>query len=228
MSTSLDKLTQKFDLQPVRMRLMLTFIVIVFIYLVFELFWFASNQQQIEKINKQIEVKQKEIEQFVIVQQQYNQSIFLKRNDPKNIKLAKLNQQLLKIRKELTDKTLNLIPPEEMAQVIKIIIDSSQSLKLEYLAKQQTVALAEQDNPSKKRAAKRKVSKENPVQLFRHSMKIILKGDYRSTYLFLKKLEQMEKKVAFDSFEYQVKTYPKAEIHLIVSTLSLQKGWIGG
>jgi len=227
-STKLEQLTQNFDQQPIRMRLMLTFIAIVFIYLVFELFWYTSNQQQIKSISQKIEVLQKETEQFVTVQQQYNQSIFLKRNDPKNIKLAKLNRQLVKIRKELTDKTLNLIPPEDMAQVVQTIIDSSQSLKLEYLSKQQTVALAEQDNPSKKRAAKAKQSKQNPIQLYRHSMKIVLKGDYQSTYLFLQKLEKMEKKVAFDSFEYQVKTYPKAEILLVVSTLSLQKGWIGG
>jgi len=228
MSTKPDQLIQKFDQQPVRMRLMLSFILIVFIYMLFELFWYSSNQQQIKSIHKKIETTQKNIDQFVTLQQQYNQSIFLKRNDPKYIKLAQLNQQLAKIRKDLMDKTLNLIPPEQMAQVIKTIIDSSKSLKLEYLAKQQTVSLAEENGQSKKRSPKEKKAKNSSVQLYRHSMKIVLKGDYQSTYQFLTKLEQMQKKVAFDSFEYQVKVYPKAEIHLVVSTLSLQKGWIGG
>ncbi len=226
MPNKLEEISQKFDQQPLRMRLMLTFVAIVVIYLVFELFWYAGNLQKIKSINQKIETTQKETDNLVKIQQEYNQSIFLRRNDPKNIKLAQLNKQLATIRKELTDKTLNLIPPEEMAKVIKTIIESSSGLKLDYLAKQQTVALADENKPSKSNNPK--APREAPVQLYRHSMKIILKGDYQSTYRFLTKLENMDRKVSFDSFEYQVKTYPKAEIHLVVSTLSLQKGWIGG
>ena len=132
-----------------------------------------------------------------------------------------LESEIEKVRQQLTEKTVNLVPSDKMADVIEKIIASTQSLRLISLSKQASLRLSDPvEAPN--------ADKEQAIKLYRHSVEIVLEGNYSATYQFLKSLENMERKVAFESFNYNVENYPNAEIRLIVSTLSLNKEWIGG
>lgn len=227
MPIKLEETMIKFNALTLRLRIMITISVIAILFMLFDVFWFADNDQIIGKIEQQIMAVIKQSDELVEMQQQHNQNIVQKRNDPKNLKLISLNKQLSKIREQLTNKTINLVQPADMANVLKMIIGSTNTLELQILSKQETVELSSQLEFGQEKQ-QQESAESNQVRLFRHSMEIVLKGDYSSTYQFLNKLEEMDKKVAFDSFEYVVSQYPKAEITLVVSTLSLQKGWIGG
>ena len=222
MPTNLSHIIEQFDALALRLRIMLTLAVIVVVFMIFDVFWFSSNNQKIKSTQQEIQNSRKQITGFVEIQNEFNQKLFKGRNDPKTLQLNTLDAQLGSIRQQLTQHTLNLVQPDEMAGVLKDIILSSKSLRLEKLVKQQTVELSK---PTRKDEDK---GPNNEIKLYRHSMVIELKGTYRSAFSFLQKLEEMEKQVAFDSFEYVVDVYPKAFIRLTVSTLSLDREWVGG
>lgn len=222
MSTNLSHIIEKFDALALRLRIMLTLALVVVVYMVFDVFWFSSNNQTINSTQQKIQNSRQQITSMVAMQNEYNQKLFDDRSDPRNQQLKALDAQLDSIRQQLTNHTLNLVQPDEMAGVLKDIILSGKSLKLEKLVKQQTVELSK---PTKKNE---NTIPSDEIKLYRHSMVIELKGTYRSAFAFLQKLENMEKQVAFDNFEYVVDVYPKAFIKLTVSTLSLDKGWVGG
>ncbi len=69
--------------------------------------------------------------------------------------------------------------------------------------------------------------KDEGLQVFSHGIKIQLQGNYFDTLRFLKAIEQQKLNVIWDSFEYEVTKYPKANITLELNTLSLKEGWIG-
>ena len=220
MQTKIERTISKFDALALRLRIMITLSFIAILFMFFDIFWYAFNDQAIKKTNQQILNIKKQTDKLVNMQKQHNQNILRKRSDPKKIKLASINTQLAEIRRQLTEKTTNLVQPEDMANVLKIIIMSTEALELQRLSKRETIELS--DQPDKNDQPK------DQIRLYRHSMEILLQGSYSATHKFLEKLENMEKKVAFDSFEYTVGEYPQAEIKLVVSTLSLHKGWIGG
>lgn len=222
MQDRIEQLAEKFNLLETRMRVLLTLVAIVVFYMLFELFWYAATDAQIKDTGSKIEASKNQTTELLEMQNALNTSVVEKRNDPKNQKIKQLDKQLEQVRQTLTAKTINLVPPELMANVLKDIIASTKSLTLLSLAKQQSIELSETSDSTNKQEV------DNAIKLYRHSLEIVLKGSYSSTYEFLRKLENMEKKVAFDSFEYSVDEYPNAEVKLTVSTLSLEKGWIGG
>ena len=222
MLTNLDATAEKFDALELRMRILLTLVGLAILYMLFDLFWFGSTDQQIKNVNTKIEKSKIQISELIDMQTSLNSSVTKTRNNPKHQRIVVLNEQIEQVRKSLLEKTVNLVPAEEMANVLKSIIESTKSLRLQSLTKQQTAELSEHQTPRKND------NQEAVIKLYRHSVEIVLIGNYIATYEFLRTLENMERKVAFDSFEYNVAEYPEAEVKLIVSTLSLEKEWIGG
>jgi len=222
MPTKLSLIIEQFDALALRLRIMITLALVVVVFMIFDVFWFTSNNQNIKNTQQNIQNSRQQITGRLATQNEYNKKLFNDRSDPRNKQLKILDAQLGSIRQQLTSHTLNLVQPDEMAGVLKDIILSSKSLKLAKLVKEKTVELSK---PAKKET---KDTPSNEIKLYRHSMVIELKGSYRAAFAFLQKLEKMEKQVAFDSFEYVVDVYPKASIKLTVSTLSLDKGWVGG
>jgi len=223
MLADLEKHAARFNDLSLRARLLITLSSVVIIFMLFDMFWFVNNGKTIKQTNNEITKIAQEKNTLIEQQKAKNQHISSRRNDPKYQLIESLDKQLEQTKLQLKEKTLNLVQPEDMAEVLNTIITSSNKLKLQSLSKLETNKLSD------KNSADGKVSEqENMVELYRHRMQIVLSGNFSATHQFLEKLENMEKQVAFDSFEYKVDTYPKAEIKLIVSTLSLNEEWIGG
>jgi len=67
----------------------------------------------------------------------------------------------------------------------------------------------------------------SPV-LYRHRLQLEFAGDYLATLAYLKKLENLPRKLVWENLEIETQQYPQARVRLSVYTLSLNKGWIGG
>jgi len=223
MPADLDKYRVLFNDLSLRSRLLITLSAAAILFMLFDLLWLSNNGQIIKQTNNKIVSLSQEKNNLLDTQRTKNQKISSKRNDPKYQLIESLDQQLEQAKVKLKERTLNLVQPEDMAEVLNTIIASSNKLKLQSLSKLETTKLSDKTPVDPK--AK---DQEALVELYRHRMQIVLNGSYSATYQFLEKLESMEKQVAFDNLEYEVDAYPQAEIKLIVSTLSLNKEWIGG
>lgn len=221
----MDKLTdmlEKFDVLPIRTRLMITFASILLVFVVFELAWYGPTDTQTKTTKQKIESIDQQIESTTQMLAELNKGVFNERNNPKRMQLASLEKQITDVQDELERRTRSLVRPQAMANLLKEIIDNSKQLKLVSLEKQAPIPLYEQQ------ADENNEQKINQVQMYRHPMVMTFEGSYGDTQKFLNQLEAMKQKVNFESFEFAVENYPKSKVTLVVSTYSLTRKWIGG
>jgi len=89
------------------------------------------------------------------------------------------------------------------------------------------------DKLSNKQAVKQNsVSDNKPTEiesliLYKHGIKLILKGDYFHLRDYLVQLEQLEWQFFWQQFNYQLIEYPQGELHIEMYSLSTKKEFIG-
>ena len=218
MNKSLDKYIESFNNLKQSYRLLVTLGAIFFVFMCFDIFWLSEQSKKRKSLEASIVNTAQEYNNQIETQKNRNLSASKRNQEPKRQLIETLDKKIAEVKSQLSENTLNLIQPEDMAEVLRDIIKSSNSLKLQSLSKIETTSFATPTDQNQQQG----------FELYKHSMQIKLLGSYHATYEFLKALEDMEKKVSFEHFEYKVKNYPTAEIELMVSTLSLNKEWIGG
>ncbi|MCW8875613.1 MAG: hypothetical protein OQJ89_08730 [Kangiellaceae bacterium] len=222
MKDKFSRLVEKFGALELRMRLMITFAAAMFVALVIDLFWLTPLNQDIERVRANIQQVERQINETLETQNQLNLSIANQRNHPKVKQLAQLKVQIEQARSLLKEKTSHLVAPSEMVEVLREIIQRSRKLKLISLTKQLPLPLFEQSDEQTKN------NQQPQLQLYRHSVELVLDGNFKETQKFLEQLEKMEQQVEFNHFRFQVDQYPKSMVTLVVSTVSFERKWIGG
>lgn len=228
MLNRLENAADNFDSLSMRLRILITLALISVIFMIFDLIWFSDLQQGI-KINNNEIVAIKNQQQIILVKQQrLNSNIVKVKRNPKKHQLNQINLKIESIENNLSELVTNLIKPGQMVSILSSIIKSSDNLLLVKFSKLKTTELSQPAVQQNNNSEIESNSNSNQVRLFQHKIEIKLVGKFNNSYQFLKELEKTESKMSFDEFKYQVKQYPTAEITLIVSTLSLQREWIGG
>jgi MSHA biogenesis protein MshJ len=213
-----------FNLLTLRLRVLLTLAASAVLFMLFDMIWFSDAESSIKKTKNNISQLVKQSNELINFQDEMNTNIINKKSNPNNKKLEKLTDEISSEYKLLENKTANLVKPEDMADVLKAIILSTKDLKITTLTKNKTEEVIKSNSKDKKNTD----DKDKVVKLYKHSIEMVLSGNYSSTYQFLKNLEIMKKKVSFDQLQYTVDKHPIAKIKLTVSTISLQREWIGG
>ena len=222
MNDRMKEAIEKFDEQPVRTRLIITFAGAIVLFMLFELFWYSGNNSETKRMTAEIQQLDQQIADFTQNQQQLNTGIYSQRNSPQQQQLTQLDLQLEKVQSDLEKRTLSLVKPDAMAGLLKDIIKNSAQLKLVSLTKQAPMPLFEPSEQEKQS------NLQNQVHMYRHPITLTFEGNYAETQKFIEQLENMQKQVNFESLEYAVEEYPKSTITLVVSTYSMSRKWIGG
>ncbi len=142
--------------------------------------------------------------------------------------LAALQGEQEKSDNELRQLGATLIRPEEMNGLLERLLARQPGLRLLSL---KTLAprsvLAEKPVSAKADAAK-PVEKlaEKKFDLYRHGVEIRLEGNYGELLAYVAQLEQLQQKLLWGQLQYKVLDYPRAEMTLIVYTLSPDRAWL--
>ena len=141
-------------------------------------------------------------------------------NDPAMMaerELEGLENAIMGSERRLRAFTDTLVAPDEMADMLRDILESQKNLTLVELQNLLvTPILTDEEN---------KLSTE--IGLYRHPVKLIFEGNYSDTLGYLGRLEGMDSRFYWSRFDYQVKDYPIAQVSLNIYTLSTQEWWIG-
>ncbi|WP_168204095.1 type 4a pilus biogenesis protein PilO [Aliikangiella coralliicola] len=219
MANKLTELTEKYDKLPIRLRLLLVFSSIVILVFIVDLLWFSPVQTETKNLQGLIDQVDKQINETLESQNLLNAAISNQRNHPKRKQLGQIKQQIEQAKQTLEERTINLVKPEAMATVLKEIINRSEKLTLLSLVKQPALPLFVDENDAQA---------DDSIQMYRHPLEMVFEGKYSDTQNFLKQIENMPQKVNFESLQYTVQTHPVSKVTLVVSTLSLERKWIGG
>ena len=135
-------------------------------------------------------------------------------------RLSELGRRIAGVEHQLQQAGKDLIPPEEMASVLRNILEEVKGLKLVSLSTLPSEPLVPID-------AEGAPAELAQVNLYRHRLEVDFEGTYLAVLQYLQKLEGLGRPLFWDRFELVVASYPMARIRVRVHTLSLGQGLVG-
>jgi MSHA biogenesis protein MshJ len=153
-------------------------------------------------------------------------------NAPLRVERQTLEQDLQRVAHDIETRLEHLVVPERMADLVGRVLADFRGLRLlgaENLAPTPLELNVGRTKPPAGSAGNKPsagVPDESEQVIFEHGFRMALKGNYFSALEFIQKLEEIEG-FYWRSLRYEVADWPEATIIIHVSTLSLQKEWIG-
>ncbi|MDU0353129.1 type II secretion system protein GspM [Paraglaciecola aquimarina] len=134
-------------------------------------------------------------------------------------RIAQINEQIASLDETLHSKISNLVPANQMGQVLESVLASSKGIKLVSLESITPTPLY----------LKSAAEDEQQVEpdLFRHGVNITLEGKYFEIQAYLEKLESLKWKFYWQKFDYKVEQYPIGQLELEIYTVSTSRAFIG-
>lgn len=129
---------------------------------------------------------------------------------------TKLKEQLAAINTQLAAKSAGLIPPERMVQVIHDVLARQGGVTLVSLHNSPVTTLVP--------AAAGSAASAGP---YVHPVEIVVEGSYLDVLAYLHALENLEWRFYWRLLELESTAYPRNRVRIELSTLSLDKNWIG-
>lgn len=129
---------------------------------------------------------------------------------------TRLKTQLADINTQLATKSAGLIPPERMVQVIHDVLSRQHGVTLVSLHNSPVTTLVP--------AAAAQAASGGP---YVHPVEIVVEGTYLDVLAYLHALESLEWRFYWRLLELESTAYPRNRVRIELSTLSLDKDWIG-
>ena len=129
---------------------------------------------------------------------------------------TRLEAQLAEINTQLATKSAGLIPPERMVQVIHDVLSRQHGVTLVSLHNSPVATLVP--------ATAGQAPSGGP---YVHPVEIVVEGTYLDVLAYLHALESLEWRFYWRVLELESTAYPRNRVRIELSTLSLDKDWIG-
>lgn len=217
----LNKLENKARKLGLRERILLTILVLGFIYVI----WQRVVMYNLEVSNKRLLVSEKRVQQEIVLLQEQLKDI-QKKVDKRKVDILTTRIGSLKninkaLESEIVNLTKNLIPPDEMLKLLQDILEEGDTVKVLNLKN-----LMETQFFSS-RADVEEAGEEVKLEIYKHGIEIDVEATYFGIMEFLYKLEKLKWNLIWDSFQYEVVEYPQSRVKFVIYTLSLSDNWIG-
>jgi MSHA biogenesis protein MshJ len=148
----------------------------------------------------------------------------------KRERLNALQTNLSMIDEALKKVTTGLVPPKEMARLVELVLVKNKGLQVIKVESLPAAPLIEENpapNPNDRaRGAKAGSTPAAGLMVYKHGMRIELKGSYMDILRYLHALEDLPWKVFWGQATLQTEEYPASKLTLLIYTLSTQDSWI--
>lgn len=152
-------------------------------------------------------------------------------NSPQRLELNKIKMELDAGNSYLKSSREKLVEPEKMAEHLRLLLNRNarlqlvglQTLPVTPLIEAATDKAAEATKPVKAAAA---AASAQEKQVFKHGVKMTVRGNYLDLMQYVKALEKLPQQMFWAKAEMNVVQYPAAELTLTLYTLSLDKTWL--
>lgn len=140
---------------------------------------------------------------------------------PQRERIRQLREQIAEGDAYLKATQDKLVPPEKMAALLEQVLAKNASLQLVAL---DTLPVTLFIEPSAADVANKVAVQEK--QIFKHGVKMTVRGNYADLMQYLAALEKMPTQMFWGMAKLSVVQYPNAELTLTLYTLSLDKTWL--
>jgi len=137
-------------------------------------------------------------------------------NQDKTRKLAQLELALEAVEERLRLKTIELIDPEQMFQLMTRLVYKESKLKLLSLKRRE---VKQAITPSKEQ--------QDEAGIYRHELEVKFSGRFLDILKYMQSLENLDWKLIWDEIEVVTDEYPRITVKVVISTLSTRREWVG-
>jgi MSHA biogenesis protein MshJ len=215
---ALRKLAERIDALSLRERGIMFVTVLVVLYFAASGLVFGPLHAQQQRMENELKAK---YGQIATINAQVQQTIHAATRDPdkeNEARLKVLHGQLERLDPQLANVTQALVSPRDMARFVEQVLTRNKALQ---------VLRVESIPPAPVDAA----GNSNPAAVdngvYKHGMRIEVRGRYLDIVKYLRALESMPWKVFWGQVTLESDDYPMSRLTLVIYTLSLRQGWIG-
>ncbi|MDD2775844.1 MAG: agglutinin biogenesis protein [Gallionella sp.] len=148
-------------------------------------------------------------------------------NSPLRLRAAQLRAQLQEQNLYLSSRSEHLVPPEQIANLLEQVLLQQGKLQLLTLETLPLAPLIEKPPVEKINGTEQlSPAKDSKKEIFKHGVRITMRGNYLDVLRYLTALENMPTKMFWGEMTFKVESYPDAVVSLTLFTLSLDKTWL--
>ncbi|MEH6814691.1 MAG: hypothetical protein V7677_19325 [Motiliproteus sp.] len=227
MSASMSEYLQQFDALSVRERALILVTILVAILMPTVMYVIEPAQKVQLKTTTQIaKLKAENANKFLDIQT----LTASKNKDPNQLmrtQIQQRRQQLVALNQKLHEQSEQLVSPQVMLGVLEHLLANYQGVDLVSVNKAEPQRFSLSTGEGGAVESSEQTQPESNAGLYRHDLTVVIKGGFFEVLTYLKTLEALPRGFFWDSIDYQVQTYPEAEVSLKIHTLSMDRGWLG-
>lgn len=216
MSELTNSYAQKYNALSLRERALIGVVVLAGIGFSGWIFYAEPTLQKIQFQNDENQKISKEVSVTLATIRGIRKRISEGVNTEKEQRLAQLKQELKLVEDRLRLKTIELIDPEDMFQLMSRLIYRESNLKLLTLKRRKV-----------KPAITVSEEQKGDVGIYRHELEVKFSGKFADILKYMQSMEALDWKLIWDEIEIVSSDYPVITVKLVISTLSTRKEWVG-
>jgi len=214
----------KFNVLNKRERMLISITLTVIVVMLFFVVAIEPLMKNSSKLVSKIEQKEQRISGYRVETIAFTKALDADPSASIKDEVARLERADKQVTGLLKQRSVHLMDPAQMSQVLETVLQNKQGITLKRLASLPIEPLELSQKTETKVA-----DTEIPVAaVYSHGFEVILSGRYTDMYDYLRRLEGLSSSFFWDSLEYEVSAYPDSEMTLRVHTLSAVEGWLGG
>ncbi|MEM7565173.1 MAG: hypothetical protein AAF353_19345 [Pseudomonadota bacterium] len=219
MSNSLKNYADRFNAQTLRERALIAGSILVALGFVWWSYFVDPHQAQIKSLNQDNQRVSREVNATRAQIQVIRQRIAGGVHKEKEAQLVQLVKELERVEEELRVKTVELVDPEKMFQLMNQLIYNDSRLQLLSL-KRREVRPAIPPVEGEQEA-------ESDPGIYRHVLEIEFAGKFLDIMRYMQEMEGLDWKLLWDEIDIQSAEHPRITVKVVISTLSTRKEWVG-
>jgi MSHA biogenesis protein MshJ len=214
-----QRLGARIDGMTLRERAILFMLLLGGLFLLADQVLFPTLRAQQKQLERQIG---EQLGQLRIINSQIERIVREGTEDPEaaqRVRLEALRKQFSELDVAAADITRGLVSPREMTRLVHTMLRENRALQLvraENLAPE-AISLAAGD----------RAAADSAPALYRHGLRITVKGRYLDVVHYLRALEKLSWRVIWGEVQLDSEHYPVSRATLTIYTIGLDKAWIG-
>ncbi|WP_086931220.1 hypothetical protein [Agarilytica rhodophyticola] len=226
-----DNVNENFNTRPLRERAIISVLAIVITWGLFKVFLISDINKKTAALSQRMESAEMDIKKLTAQEMVLAKALDDDPNVHKKQQILALERRLSSLDKKLEALSVGLISAENLTIVLRDVVKSISTLTLVGMQTLESSELKiqgeqdEQDNLESSTFTSKQ--KEEDIGIFKHSVVVVLEGQYFDVVKYLAALEKLPWKIYWQEIDYEVIQYPQAKIMIEVYTLSTEHGVLG-
>jgi MSHA biogenesis protein MshJ len=188
----------------------------------------APQRQRIAALERKVAQQSVTASELQAQVQSFQHQLQLDPDAGAKAEIAALRAEQDGLESELQKLGTTLVQPEEMNRLLEQLLARHAGLRLLSLKTLKPQSVLGDPEPVGTSATNQAATPDNVrhFDLYRHGLEIRLEGSFAELHAYLVQLEQSPQRLLWGRLQYEVIDYPRAEVSLLINTLSADKSWL--